>query len=285
MNEGKHKYEKPVFFSVLILAIVGFSLGGYFYYGIASSIVQNTADLENKILELEDRNIVLTKTLKTEQQKNESFSAQIGQIAGTVGRLDKLSKTDEELLQKYSKIYFLNENYVPSLLAPIPADFIFEAGKKVQIHSKVLPFLESLIKAAESEGVSLKIISGFRSFGDQSSLKSSYSVTYGTGANKFSADQGYSEHQLGTTIDFTTETLGLNFTNFSKTESYEWLVNNAYKYGFIISYPEGNSFYQFEPWHWRFVGKRLAERLREEKQNFYDLDQRKIDAYLINIFD
>lgn len=285
MNEGKHKYEKPVFFSVLILAIVGFSLGGYFYYGIASGIVQNTADLENKILELEDRNIALTKTLKTEQQKNESFSAQIGQIAGTVGRLDKLSKTDEELLQKYSKIYFLNENYVPGLLAPIPANFIFEAGKKVQIHSKVLPFLESLIKAAESEGVSLKIISGFRSFGDQSSLKSSYSVTYGTGANKFSADQGYSEHQLGTTIDFTTETLGLNFTNFSKTESYEWLVNNAYKYGFIISYPEGNSFYQFEPWHWRFVGKRLAERLREEKQNFYDLDQRKIDAYLINIFD
>lgn len=285
MNEGKHKYDKPVFFSVLILAILGFSFGGYFYYGIASGIVQNTSDLENKILELEDRNIALIKTLKTEQQKNESFSAQIGQIAGTVGRLDKLSKTDEELLQKYSKIYFLNENYVPSSLASIPADLIFEKNKTIQIHSKVLPYLENLIKAAESDGVSLKIISGFRSFGEQSSLKNSYSVVYGTGANKFSADQGYSEHQLGTTLDFTTSELGAGFTGFGKTSAYQWLLSNAYKYGFILSYPDGNSFYQFEPWHFRFVGKSLAERLYEERQNFYDLDQRKIDAYLINIFD
>ena len=83
----------------------------------------------------------------------------------------------------------------------------------------------------------------------------------------------------------TTENLGANFTDFGDTKAYQWLLENAYKYGFILSYPEGNDYYQFEPWHFRFVGKSLAKRLHEEKQFFYDLSQRNIDAYLINIFD
>jgi len=72
---------------------------------------------------------------------------------------------------------------------------------------------------------------------------------------------------------------------FEQTNAYQWLLENAYKYGFILSYPENNSFYQYEPWHFRFVGKSLARYLHEEKQNFYDVSQAKIDAYLINIFD
>jgi D-alanyl-D-alanine carboxypeptidase len=86
-------------------------------------------------------------------------------------------------------------------------------------------------------------------------LKSQYRVTYGAGtANSFSADQGYSEHQLGTTVDFTTPKVGGTLTGFDKTDSYKWLQNNAYKYGFILSYPSSNGYYIFEPWHWRFVG-------------------------------
>jgi LAS superfamily LD-carboxypeptidase LdcB len=100
-----------------------------------------------------------------------------------------------------------------------------------------------------------------------------------------SADQGYSEHQLGTALDFTTRALGAGFTSFAKTEAYSWLQANAYKYGFVISYPEDNTYYQFEPWHWRFVGVSLATMLHEEGQNFYDVLQSKIDAYLIKIFD
>ena len=108
---------------------------------------------------------------------------------------------------------------------------------------------------------------------------------YGSGANSFSADQGYSEHQLGTTIDFTTEEIGASSSVFGKTTAYQWLLENAYKYGFILSYPEANKYYQFEPWHWRFVGRGLAEKLHQEGKNFYDLDQREIDEYLISFFD
>jgi LAS superfamily LD-carboxypeptidase LdcB len=249
------------------------------------NIAQNTVYLEKKVLELEDKNISLTNELQKEQAKNGIFETQIGEIYGTVGKLDKLSKTDKELLQKYSKVYFLNEHYIPEDLTSIPSDYIYEKGKQIKMHTKAFPYLQSLIVAAKNDGLDLKIISGFRSFGEQSQLKGAYSVNYGSGANTFSADQGYSEHQLGTTIDFTNTSVGASFSGFSKTPEYEWLMQNAYKYGFIISYPKDNAYYQFEPWHWRFVGKSLAKRLNEEKQNFYDLEQRTIDSYLINIFD
>lgn len=285
MIQNVRRYEKHMVVAIAVVAIVVLSGGGYFYYEIAMGIVQNTADLEEKVLELQDENIALTSTLKKEQQKNSMFATQIGQIAGTVGKLDKLSKTDKELLQKYSKVYFLNENYIPEDLINIPPDYIYEKGKEIKMHTKAFPYLQSLITTAEDAGINLKIISAYRSFGEQSALKNTYTITYGSGANKFSADQGYSEHQLGTAIDFTTQELGLNFTAFGKTEAYKWLLENAYKYGFILSYPEGNTYYQYEAWHFRFVGKSLANRLHEERENFYDLNQRTIDNYLINIFD
>jgi len=60
---------------------------------------------------------------------------------------------------------------------------------------------------------------------------------------------------------------------------------NAHKYGFTLSYPEGNQYYVFEPWHWRFVGEDLARDLKRDERHFYDLDQRAIDGYLLEIFD
>ena len=278
-------YQKYTIAAAMMLAILGFGGGGYFYYLTISRIMQNTEELEKKVLELENKNIVLIDTLQKEQQKNRMFESQIGDITSMVGKLDKLSKTDKELLQKYSKVYFLNENYVPEDLTNIPPDYIYEKGKEIKMHAKALPYLQSMIVAASADEINLKIISAYRSFGEQSALKNNYSVVYGSGANKFSADQGYSEHQLGTAIDFTTAELELNFTTFEKSDAYKWLSENAYKYGFVLSYPKENAYYQFESWHFRFVGKSLANTLHQENKYFYDLNQRTIDSYLINIFD
>lgn len=285
MLEKVNKSQKYITLVVLILAILGLSGGSYLYYQTAEGIIANTGYLEEKVMELGSQNIILAEELQKEQAKNGAFETQIGEISGTVGKLDKLSKTDKELLQKYSKVYFLNEHYIPEELSLIPTEFIYESKKEIKIHTKVLPNLVNLLNAAKNSDIDLEIISGFRSFGEQSALKGAYTVNYGSGANTFSADQGYSEHQLGTTIDFTTASVGATFSGFSKTKEYEWLIQNAYKYGFIISYPKDNGYYEYEPWHWRFVGKSLAKRLNEERQNFYDLEQRTIDSYLINIFD
>jgi LAS superfamily LD-carboxypeptidase LdcB len=285
-DPNKYGYQKYVIPAVIIaLAAIGIGYFGYQHYLIDKDANQNIINLESRISNLENENIILADNLQKEQQKNGTFESQIGQIAGTVGMLNKLAKTDKELLQKYSKIYFLNENYTPKGLIEVPKQYVYQPEKIIRVLASTSPFLLQMIDDAEKDGIDLLLISGFRSFSEQSSLKDSYKVVYGIGANKFSADQGYSEHQLGTAVDFTSLKLGANFSSFAKSKEYEWLLSNAYKYGFIISYPQSNTYYQFEPWHWRFVGKKLAQRLHEDGQNFYDLEQRQIDPYLINIFD
>lgn len=227
----------------------------------------------------------LSETVQNELSKNTIFAEQLGKVNDTVGTLDQLSKSDPKLLEKYSKVYFLNENYVPAQLATIPQENVYNKNSTYQIHYQVWPYLDRMLKAASTEGKQLLVISAYRSFSTQSSLKNTYKVTYGAGtANKFSADQGYSEHQLGTTLDFTTPATGDNFNAFETTAEYTWLVNNAHKYGFTLSYPKNNRFYVSEPWHWRFVGVDLATRLHGEGKSFYDLEQRDINNYLLLLF-
>lgn len=233
----------------------------------------------------EENGAELLEMLTEEKDRNEAFEDQIKGISGTVGQLDKLSKLDPELLMKYSKVYFLNEHYTPDTVSKIPQKFVFKTDEPEYIDKKVLPYLTELLEDALDDGIKLLVVSGYRSFDEQKSLKSAYTVWYGSGANTFSADQGYSEHQLGTTVDFTTAEIGGGLTGFENTEAYAWLTKYAYKYGFVLSYPENNAYYVFEPWHWRFVGEDLADDLHDDKESFYDLDQREISKYLISIFD
>ncbi|MGB9609030.1 MAG: D-alanyl-D-alanine carboxypeptidase family protein, partial [Minisyncoccia bacterium] len=173
----------------------------------------------------------LNQILSLEQSKNKIFEDQINFASQKIRELQKISSLDKELLKKYSKVYFLNENYAPKKISLIDSKYIYNSSRQEYIHSDVLPFLEALLSDADMNGLKLKIISAYRSFVEQRNLKSEYNIVYGSGANKFSADQGYSEHQLGTTVDFTTNDLGANFSNFAKTKEYNWLLNNAYKYG------------------------------------------------------
>ncbi|MEK9160424.1 MAG: M15 family metallopeptidase [Patescibacteria group bacterium] len=278
----------PALFGVVILLFLG--LGYWGYTTSEARIAAISADYEIRIAEAgesltraESENRDLAGSLQAERERNDDFENQINDISGTVGKLDKLSRTDPELLQKYSRIYFLNENYSPVSVVEIDEKYVY--GEEEHFHEEAWPFLKDLLEDAEDDDIELKVVSGFRSFGTQAALKANYRVTYGSGANTFSADQGYSEHQLGTTIDFTTETIGNTFTGFENTESYQWLLDNAHRYGFILSYPHNNTYYQYEPWHWRFVGVDLARDLHRDEKSFYDLDQREIDTYLITLFD
>ena len=247
---------------------------------LASSTNSSAVALKNAAQDNEQ----LAEALAEQKRVNDSFLGKIEAISGTVGKLDKLSKTDPELLQKYSKVYFLNENYIPESLTLIPKEWTYGAQEEY-FHGKLWPHLLEMMEDAKDDGVNLEVISGYRSFGKQAQLKASYKVTYGAGANAFSADQGYSEHQLGSTVDFTTKELGANFTTLDTTEAYAWLNEHAHRYGFVLSYPKGNTYYQYEPWHWRYVGRELADDLDDEGKHFYDLEQRELDKYLINFYD
>jgi D-alanyl-D-alanine carboxypeptidase len=211
----------------------------------------------------------------------------VGSISGTVSTLQKLSTIDPELLKKYSKVYFLNENYTPAHMKAIPQEYVYSNSKQEQFLEEAQPYLLNLLNAAKKDGVALYVSSGYRSFAQQESLKNVYKMTYGADtANTFSADQGYSEHQLGTAVDFITSGMGGQLSNsFEDSESFRWLTQNAHKYGYQLSYPAKNSYYVYEPWHWRFVGVKLATYLHDRGMSFYDMDQRDIDTYLANLFD
>jgi D-alanyl-D-alanine carboxypeptidase len=79
-------------------------------------------------------------------------------------------------------------------------------------------------------------------------------------ANRYSARPGHSQHQLGTTIDFTTD-----FRTFRTSDGPAWLRDNAHRFGFVLPYTTAASArtgYVDEPWHARWVGRALASRLQ-----------------------
>lgn len=295
---------------LFLLLFIAFGVLGYFFVTnqqqIADLTTANSA-LQNELQQTESqltlasttidelsRDLTLARNtldetedvLRREQNRNEEFEEQLQRITGTVETLDKLAKIDEELLQKYSKVFFLNEHYKPERLREIDDKWKYSEDRSHQLHNQVMPFFEDMVEAAKDDGVDLWVVSAYRSFEQQAQLKGAYLVTYGTGANTFSADQGYSEHQLGTAVDFTTNNMnGALTAAFENTKAYKWLTDNAHRYGFTLSYPRGNAYYVFEPWHWRFVGRDLARDLKRDNAHFYDWEQRRIDEYLIELFD
>lgn len=279
---------------LLALSIVISGCFGYLNYRLSQdklhlgetkkSLEKSISSLQEDLAEMKAERDSFEQNYSDEKQKLDDLGVQLGSTKETVGVLEKLYQTDSELLKKYSKVYFLNENYVPAKLVKVDEKYVYSSKQDQLILDKIWPFLQKLLDDATNAGVDILIVSAYRSFGEQAGLKSSYLVTYGTGANKFSADQGYSEHQLGTAVDFTNSKIGANLSSFGKTQTYQWLEENTYKYGFILSYPENNSYFKFEPWHWRFVGRELAGKLHEENKYFYDLDQRLLDTYLISLF-
>ncbi len=235
---------------------------------------------------IEAHKVLISSLRKNSEELEKKYSGMlraVDEAAKSVKLFKKRAEADEMLLAKYSKIFFLNEHYVPAKLSLIPTEYT-QNGKSLQIRSEVLPYLTAMLDEMKQEGLDPKIVSAYRSFYQQAELKGRYLQVYGEGANKFSADQGYSEHQLGTTIDIINDSNRLTL-DFENTPEFEWLQENAWRYGFILSYPKGNGYYIYEPWHWRFVGVALAKYLHDNKKHFYDLDQNFIYNYLIDIFD
>jgi zinc D-Ala-D-Ala carboxypeptidase len=235
---------------------------------------------------MQEENTKLLSVLTDEQARAANLEEEVEDAKEELEELEELAKLDPELLKKYSKVYFLNEHYTPRRLRDIDTAFWLNPAKPQKILYDIAGDLRRLLREAKEDGIDLRVASAYRSFDEQRSVKNGYSVIYGAGtANQFSAEQGYSEHQLGTAVDFATPQHPNLTISFENTPAFKWLVENAHEFGFVLSYPRGNAYYQYEPWHWRFVGRDLAEDLHDDGKYFYDLDQRTIDEYLGRIFD
>lgn len=132
------------------------------------------------------------------------------------------------------------------------------------MRSEAAGAIQELFAAARKDGFVLFANSTYRSYQQQVDTFNYWVRTSGLEyAERTSARAGHSEHQMGTTADVGTE--GHFLEAFSGTPAAKWLADNAVKYGFVISYPDGKepvTGYAAEPWHIRYVGKDVAAKVK-----------------------
>jgi hypothetical protein len=135
--------------------------------------IEETQNTLTGALDQEKQNVAAIK------QQVGNFQQEVGEISGTVGTLEKLSKTDPELLQKYSKVFFLNEHYAPPRVVEIPDVYEYSEDKFSKIHERVWPYLQLMLDSAKRDNIEIYVFSAFRPFSEQQALKKQYTVIYG----------------------------------------------------------------------------------------------------------
>ncbi len=175
--------------------------------------------------------------------------------------------TTKGLLMLVNKFNYLTEDYTVEDLVDMSILYAFN-GK--QIKEEVYDAFKKMHIDAEDEGLNLVANSAYRTYTYQKSIYNTYKSSQGTEkADSYAARAGYSEHQTGLSIDIST--LNSTADNFVDTDEFTWLIDNAYKYGFILRYPEGKEYltgYSYESWHYRYVGKEVAAQIHDEDITF-----------------
>lgn len=182
--------------------------------------------------------------------------------------MDKEDYKDAILVDKFStdmlvnKHRYLDEKFVPTGLSKIDEKYTSEEGMKAS-RVAINAFIQ-MSKAAEKEGYEIVINSAYRSYQDQVEINDTYLELYGQSyVDRFVAKPGFSEHQTGLCFD-----IGSRKSNvFANSKEYQWMLDNAYKYGFILRFPkkyENITGFRTEPWHYRYVGKKIAKYIHDE---------------------
>lgn len=156
--------------------------------------------------------------------------------------------------------YGLRPSYAPPDLVSVQ-----QAGftESLEVRKLVVQDLAALQKAATKAGSPLGMAAAYRSYATQESLYRRRIQTEGHGvARAKTARPGYSEHQLGTTIDFKTAGAVDVDSAWEATPAGKWMAENAWHFGFVMSYPAGGTrqtCYWYEPWHYRYFGRAGAK--------------------------
>ena len=142
-----------------------------------------------------------------------------------------------------------------------PTDLVLVVGS-LRLRKEAAEAYSNMVNAAASQGVTINISSAYRSYAEQQNTLNYWVSERGWQvAYTLSAEPGHSQHQLGTAVDFASLPEG-----FGQSAQGSWLARNAYKFGFVLSYPAGKESitgYTYEPWHYRYIGIENAKRLQE----------------------
>lgn len=143
-----------------------------------------------------------------------------------------------------------------------PSDLVDFEGQ--QLRAEAAQAARTMMDAAKAEDVTLTVSSAYRSYAvQQQTYQHWVSVNGQKVADQLSARPGYSEHQTGLAIDFSSPEGCRLEECYEDTRAGRWLAKNAQNYGFILRFPKGQQAvtgYLFEPWHYRYLGKDLTAR-------------------------
>lgn len=177
------------------------------------------------------------------------------------------------LVNKYN---YLTEDYIPENLEPIDIAY---ARSGMQLVREAKEAFETLSEDAKKEGKNIIAMSSYRSYDYQVNLYDNYVATDGKeAADTYSARAGYSEHQTGLAVDVYNK--ALPYTSFEETEEFNWMQENAYKYGFILRFPKDKvniTGYQYESWHYRYVGKEAAKYIHDHDLTLEEYYVKKVE--------
>ena len=156
-----------------------------------------------------------------------------------------------------NKHYKLDEDFVPDDLVEFDQKYCNDEVQEGNREAVVA--FKNMYEAAKKEGLGLVINSSYRSYQDQENICNTFKDLYGEGyVTKYVALPGFSEHQTGLAFDIGSTSSKV----FAESKEYEWMKENAYKYGFILRFTKANAYitgFRSEPWHYRYVGKKVAK--------------------------
>ena len=156
------------------------------------------------------------------------------------------------------KSHLLAADYNPGELVSLDGKGIRVNKKGMKLEKVTFEALKRMMEDSAEEGLSLMVSSAYRDYKYQVGLYNYYISKYGKEeTDTFSAPPGASQHQLGTVVDFNDVE-----NTFAGTKEERWLTENAWKYGFSLSFPKGYedvTGYNWESWHFRYVTRAGAE--------------------------
>ena len=180
----------------------------------------------------------------------------------------KKSNLEKGHLLLTNKFYYLDNSYNSDTMVTISKKYSY--GENQMVTSETYNAFLNMFKAAKEEGLTLIINSSYRSYEDQDEIYNDFKSSRGEEyADKIAARAGHSEHQTGMAIDI--QTYGSTSATFEEFDEFKWLVQNAYKFGFILRYPKNKEYltgYEYESWHYRYVGIEAATYIYENKITF-----------------
>ncbi|MBP5739406.1 MAG: M15 family metallopeptidase [Spirochaetia bacterium] len=176
------------------------------------------------------------------------------------------------------KSHLLTADYNPGELVSLDGKGIKVNKKGMKLEKVTFEALRKMISDSAEEGLSLMVSSAYRDYKYQVGLYNYYISKYGKEkTDTFSAPPGASQHQLGTVIDFNDVE-----NTFAGTKEEKWLTENAWKYGFSLSFPKGYedvTGYDWESWHFRYVTRAGAEFQKKYFDNIQHYMLLFLDSY------